>query len=53
MSKLKKQVAEVKESNGTELDVIDKGIINILDIPGICKCLSHWRTESRYLRILT
>jgi hypothetical protein len=35
MSKLKKIVEEVKEHGSTELDVIDKGITNLLDVPGI------------------
>ncbi|CAL1546454.1 unnamed protein product [Lymnaea stagnalis] len=32
--KLKKIVDDTKEGNSTELDLVDKGIVNILEIPG-------------------
>ena len=35
MSKLKKIVDELKD--GTEIDVVDKGIVNFVDVPGLCK----------------
>ena len=36
-SKLRKLVDELKENNGTELEAVDKGIVNFSDIPGLCK----------------
>ena len=36
-SKLRKIVDDVKESNGTEFEAVDKGIVNFSDIPGLCK----------------
>ncbi|CAH1772717.1 unnamed protein product [Owenia fusiformis] len=35
MSKLKKYLEEVKSQNGTELDLVDKGIVNLLESPAI------------------
>jgi hypothetical protein len=37
MSKLKKIVDEVKQTNGTEIDLVDKGIVNLADVPGLRK----------------
>ena len=36
MSKVRKVIEEVRQSNGTEIDLVDKGIVNITDIPGLC-----------------
>ena len=36
MSKLKKLVDEVKDNNSTEIDLVDKGIVNFVDVPGLC-----------------
>ena len=41
MSKIKKIVDELKEHGSTELELVDKSIVNILDIPGICECYLH------------
>lgn len=37
-SKIKKLVDDAKEGNSPELDLVDKGVVNILDIPGFGKC---------------
>ena len=37
MSKVKKVVEEVKTDHIPELDLVDKNITNILEIPGLCK----------------
>ena len=37
MSKLKRLVEELKNTNGTELEAPDKGVVHFGDIPGICK----------------
>ncbi len=42
MSKLKRYVDELKESKSNELEIIDKGIVNFQDVPGICKFLSNF-----------
>lgn len=39
MSKLKKVVDELRESKGTEIDLVDKGIVNFADVPGLCKLI--------------
>ena len=40
-SKIKKLVDEARESENPELDLVDKGIVNILEIPGFGKLLSQ------------
>lgn len=37
MSKLKKLVEEVKDINNAELDLVDRGISRLDDVPGLCK----------------
>lgn len=37
MSKLKKIVDEVRDSKGTEIDLVDKGINNFAEVPGLRK----------------
>jgi len=37
MSKVRKVIEEVRQNNGTEVDLVDKGIVNISDVPGLCK----------------
>ena len=37
MSKVKKVVEEVKAEQLPELDLVDKNISSILEIPGLCK----------------
>lgn len=37
MSKLKKIVEELRETKGTELEAVDKGVVNFSDIPGLSK----------------
>lgn len=41
MSKLKKIVDEVRESKGTEIDLVDKGIVNFSEVPGLRKYLLY------------
>lgn len=41
MSKLKKIVDEVRESKGTEIDLVDKGIGNFSEVPGLRKYLLY------------
>ena len=36
MSKFKKYLDDLNEHKGTELELIDKNISNIVDIPNIC-----------------
>ena len=36
-SKLKKVVDESRETNNPELDLGDRGIVNIVDVPGLSK----------------
>ena len=35
MSKTKKAVDDLRQNNGVELDLVDKGISSILDVPGL------------------
>ena len=42
-SKLKKVAEELRESKGTELDAVDKGLSNLQDIPGVCKWSEQWQ----------
>ncbi len=35
MSKLKRYVDEMREHGSNELEIIDKGIVNFTDVPGI------------------
>jgi len=37
MSKARKIIEDVRQSNGTEVDLVDKGIVNITEVPGLCK----------------
>ena len=37
MSKVKKIVEEVKADQIPELDLVDKNISNILEVPGLCE----------------
>lgn len=37
MSKLKKLIEEVKDINNAELDLVDRGISRLDDVPGLCK----------------
>ena len=38
MSKFKKYVDEVRETNGKELEILDKGVSTLVGIPGFRKC---------------
>ena len=40
-SKLKKLVDEVKDHERPELDLVDRGIVNILDVPGLRQSIFH------------
>lgn len=35
MSKARKIIEDVRQSNGTEVDLVDKGIVNITEVPGL------------------
>lgn len=37
MSKAKKVIEEAKEINNPEIDLVDKGISSLDEIPGLCK----------------
>ena len=37
MSKLKKYVEENKTSKAAELEIIDRGVTDLTDAPGLCK----------------
>lgn len=39
MSKAKKVIEEAKEINNPEIDLVDKNISNLDEIPGLCKTL--------------
>jgi len=50
MSKVRRIIDEVRQTNGTEIDLVDKGIVNITDVPGLCKyskVLRVWVNSSR------
>jgi hypothetical protein len=38
MSKFKKIVDEARQTNATEIDLVDKGVVNFTDVPGLCEC---------------
>ena len=43
MSKsVKKQVEEAREHNSPDLDLSDRGISKLIDIPGLCKCTTRF-----------
>jgi len=46
MSKARKIIEDVRQSNGTEVDLVDKGIVNITEVPGLCK---YSRTVGVYM----
>lgn len=37
MAKVKKAVDEAREQNNPELDLVDRGITSIEEIPGLCE----------------
>ena len=37
MSKVRKVVDDTRQNNGTEIDLVDKGIVNLTEVPGLCK----------------
>ena len=37
MSKLRKIIDEAKENNLTEVDLVDRNIVNLVDLPSLCK----------------
>ena len=37
MAKLKRYVDEMREHGSNELEIIDRGIVNFQDVPGICE----------------
>lgn len=37
MSKAKKVIEEAKEINNPEIDLVDKGLTSLEEIPGLCK----------------
>jgi len=37
MSKLKKYVEENKNTKNTDLEIIDRGVSNLTDAPGLCE----------------
>ncbi len=41
MAKLKRYVDEMKEHGSSELEIIDRGIVNFQDVPGICEFLAE------------
>lgn len=53
MSKsIKKLVDETKEQGYTELDLCDRSLNTISDIPGLSKCISDSRKQKRVLHFL-
>lgn len=52
MSKLKKIVEEAKDIPNAELDLVDRGISRLDDVPGLCKKIIHrkdiWSRKNSY-----
>jgi len=42
MSKARKIIDDIRQNNGTEIDLVDKGIVNLMDAPGLCKYSKFW-----------
>lgn len=40
MSKAKKVIEEAKEINNPEIDLVDKGLSSLDEIPGLCKLIA-------------
>lgn len=40
MSKAKKVIEEAKENNNPEIDLVDKGVSSLDEIPGLCKLIA-------------
>lgn len=40
MSKVKKVIDEAKQINNPEIDLVDKGISNLADVPGLCESVA-------------
>ena len=49
MSKLKKYVEESKNTKNPELEIIDRGISNLLDAPGLCE---YFLGGARLIRLM-
>jgi len=43
MSKVRKIIDDVRQNNGTEIDLVDKAIVNLTDAPGLCKYILLFR----------
>lgn len=53
MSKsLKKIVEESREKNLPEVDMCDRGISNLLDIPGLCESVDSYYTSLKFYVVL-
>lgn len=53
MSKsLKKIVEESREKNLPEVDMCDRGISNLLDIPGLCESVESYYTSLKFYVVL-
>jgi len=37
MSKIRKIIDDVRQNNGTEIDLVDKGIVHLTEAPGLCE----------------
>jgi len=37
MSKIRKIIDDVRQNNGTEVDLVDKGIVHLTEAPGLCE----------------
>lgn len=46
--KPKKLVEECRERNNTELDMVDKQIVSLVDVPGLCKLSLESRAHSQF-----
>ena len=45
MSKARKIIDDIRQNNGTEIDLVDKGIVNLMDAPGLCKYSKFWLVD--------
>ena len=46
MSKVRKIIDDVRQNNGTEVDLVDKGIVNLTEAPGLCKYSRYFKEAS-------
>ena len=48
MSKVRRFIDDVRQNNGTEIDLVDKGIVNLTDAPGLCEYGDSYPTRKVY-----